>query len=257
MKELITAILTTPSVSLFGTYTHAGFSYASKDGQTAADILAREVAGANEGAKVVFEMAKTISADVHAKLQKQGLRLAVGATPTAHAAGPEWAGARDKAGIGRDDLIGEVELHAGCYCLLDTQQCATSLVHTDVCAMRVGATIISQYPHRQEALCDAGAICMSKDVGPIPGFGPVIAPQRLADWHLQRNSQEHGILARKSSEAASAAGGKLTDDFPRVEEYVQIIPQHACLTAAQHPWFLITENGGEEVIDVWVPCKGW
>lgn len=114
--------------------------------------------------------------------------------------------------------------------------------------MSVGATVISVYPERKEALCDAGAIAMSKDVGPISGYGPVIAPAELSGWSLGRTSQEHGILVAPVEGGSSAS--------PAIGSFVQITPQHACLTAAQHPWFLVTD-GGEEVVDIWVPCKGW
>lgn len=113
--------------------------------------------------------------------------------------------------------------------------------------MSVGATVISVYPERREALCDAGAIAMSKDVGPISGFGPVISPSELQGWSLGRTSQEHGILC-----APDNGNQKL----PSIGSFVKITPQHACLTAAQHPWFLVID-GSDEVVDVWVPCKGW
>jgi D-serine deaminase-like pyridoxal phosphate-dependent protein len=114
--------------------------------------------------------------------------------------------------------------------------------------MSVGATVISAYPERKEALCDAGAIAMSKDVGPISGYGPLNYPAELKGWSLGRTSQEHGILVAPETGTSS--------QLPRIGTFVQITPQHACLTAAQHPWFLIVD-GSEEVVDIWVPCKGW
>lgn len=127
------------------------------------------------------------------------------------------------------------------------QQRATSLVTQDDCAMSVGATVISVYPERREALCDAGAIAMSKDVGPIVGYGPVIAPSSLQGWSLGRTSQEHGILVAPEGKHSS---------LPEIGSFVKITPQHACLTAAQHPWFLVVDKS-DTVVDVWVPCKGW
>lgn len=256
MRELITAILTTPCTSLYGCYTHSGFAYASRDGQMAVDYLAQEVRGANEGAKVAYEIAKTLGDDLFDGLRIRGLRLAVGSTPTAHAAGPAWTAARRLAGIEEKDLVGEIELHAGCYCLLDAQHCATSLIAEDDCAMRVGTTVISTYAQRQETLCDAGGICMSKDRGPMPGFGPVVASSAgtVDKWHLQRISQEHGILAHRNALHEPPNSWMAS---PGIGDYLHIIPQHACLTAAQHPWFFIVDKSWTEVIDIWVPCKGW
>ncbi|KAL7010337.1 hypothetical protein EMMF5_000360 [Cystobasidiomycetes sp. EMM_F5] len=228
MDLLIKTAAQSPHVSIFGTYTHASFSYTSKSGQTAADYLALEVASANNVAKRVLQVLKEVGAGPE-KLEEGGLRLAVGATPTAHAAHGEWEEARARAGVAQGQLVGKVELHAGNYCLLDYQQVATTLVGLPDCAMTVGATVLSTYEERNEAVCDAGAICMSKDTGPIPGFGPVVSPESLDGWSLGRNSQEHGILVGQGA-------------LPEIGQYVRIVPQHACLTAAQHPWFLIVDG---------------
>lgn len=248
MAELITSALRAPHMAIYGTYTHANFSYSAKDGETAAQYLAQEISAANDCGKQLLDMADKLGAKPEKKVFEGTLRLAVGATPTANAAGEQWEEARTKAGVAKEQLVGKVELHAGNYCLYDLQQQATSLVTQDDCAMSVGTTIISVYPERKEALCDAGAIAMSKDVGPVAGYGPVIAPADLTGWSLGRTSQEHGILV------APAKGN--SPGSPRIGSFVQVTPQHACLTAAQHPWFLIVD-GSEEIVDVWVPCKGW
>ena len=119
------------------------------------------------------------------------------------------------------------------------QQYATGLIAAEDQAMTVGASVVSVYKQRVEALCDAGAIAMSKDTGPIAGFGPVASPARLKGWSLGRISQEHGILVNSS-------GGE--EDMPEVGEFVRIVPQHA--------WHLVVD-GEDEIVDVWVPCKGW
>ena len=57
----------------------------------------------------------------------------------------------------------------GNYPMLDLQQLHTSLISPSDIAQRILATVVSYYPGRgengqDEALCDAGAIAMSKDV---------------------------------------------------------------------------------------------
>ena len=141
-------------------------------------------------------------------------------------------------------------LVAGNYPLLDLQQVSTGMADQARVAHRVLATVISYYPGRgpngeNEAMCDAGAIAMSKDTGPSGGFGDVVGRK----WKLYKVSQEHGIL-RSVSEG----------DPLRVGEQIQIIGQHACLIAAAHPWYYITDSSsglGDTVVDVWVPWKGW
>ncbi|KAG9083512.1 hypothetical protein FRC06_004503, partial [Ceratobasidium sp. 370] len=127
--------------------------------------------------------------------------LSVGATPTAHAASGKIEFPTP--------LNGTVELHAGNYPMLDSQQLATNLIGVENVAQRVLASVVSYYIGRgegDEAMCDAGAIAMSKDTGPYPGFGKVVGVIREGEetswapretgWLLGRVSQEHGILTR-------------------------------------------------------------
>ena len=137
--------------------------------------------------------------------------------------------------------------------MLDLQQIHTGLVDSSRVAHKVLATVISNYPGRgaggtDEALCDAGGIAMSKDTGPIKGYGLVNG----GTWYLKSISQEHGTLAQGSGNNSSSI---------KVGDQVEILGQHACMIAAAHPWYYIVDSGTAEgaarVVDVWVPCKGW
>lgn len=151
---------------------------------------------------------------------------------------------------------------SGNYAMLDLQQLHTGLIDRNQIAHRVLASVVSYYPGRgeggaDEAMCDSGAIAMSKDTGPSGGFGDVIGKP----WRLQKISQEHGILAQL---APPKSGGSETYDKEQLElgSMVEIVGQHACLIAAAHPWFYIVDssvaNGGSDhVQDIWVPWKGW
>lgn len=132
----------------------------------------------------------------------------------------------------------------------DCQQMATSLVPPENVAISVLATVVSLYPHRSEAMCDAGALAMSKDAGPWPGFGRVVWPEHAKGWDLGRISQEHGTLVHRPD-------GKEEPGALQFGEQVRIVPQHACLTCAAYPWFYVVEDGRDKVVDVWVPWKGW
>jgi len=137
--------------------------------------------------------------------------------------------------------------------MLDLQQLHTGMIDKGRIAQKVLATVISYYPGRgegggDEAMCDAGAIAMSKDVGPMRGYGQVIGKA----WILRGISQEHGLLMQTSKE---------TEDKLKIGDTIEIIGQHACLIAAGFPWYYIIdtgmEGGAQKVVDVWVPCKGW
>ena len=136
--------------------------------------------------------------------------------------------------------------------MLDLQQINTSLIDSSHVAQKVLATVISYYPGRgaggaDEALCDAGGIAMSKDTGPIKGYGQVNG----GTWSLESISQEHGTLVQRSGRTGSI----------KIGDQVEIIGQHACMIAAAHPWYYVVDSStagdADRVVDVWVPCKGW
>jgi D-serine deaminase-like pyridoxal phosphate-dependent protein len=122
----------------------------------------------------------------------------------------------------------------------------THLVQAPDCAMTVITTVLSVYPARSEALCDAGALALSKDTGPLPGYGIVVEPADLKGWIIGRTSQEHGILTHDGTPKR----------LPNVGEQLRVIPQHACLAASQFPYFLVV-NGAQKVDEVWHPAKFW
>ena len=157
--------------------------------------------------------------------------------------------------------------------MLDLQQLATSLIDTSQISQKIISSVVSYYPGRvsrmplvvgsevtevqgvngsDEAICDAGAIALSKDTGPIGGYGEVISSNGKG-WRLGRVSQEHGILV------ASPRAEKKPERIA-LGSMVEIVGQHACLIAAAHPWYYIVdshEGDGRVVKDIWVPWKGW
>jgi D-serine deaminase-like pyridoxal phosphate-dependent protein len=138
--------------------------------------------------------------------------------------------------------------------MLDLQQLNTGLISPEDIAHKVLATVVSYYPGRgtdatDEALCDAGDIAMSKANGPREGYGDVIGKP----WRLGRVTQEHGILT-------CSRDLRSEEEMLEVGSVVEIIGQHACLIAAAHPWYYITDSStGDDtvVVDIWVPWKGW
>ena len=147
--------------------------------------------------------------------------------------------------------------HAGNYCCLDLQQVATSLVSLPDVSTSVLSRVVSWYPDRNEALVDAGGIAMSKDTGPIPGFGQVVevgrqeltfGPPQKTGWTLGRVSQEHGILTATPGDVEEAT--KLVPG-----DLVRVIGQHACMIWAHHPWIYIVDSacgiGGCTSVEGW------
>ncbi|CCL99046.1 uncharacterized protein FIBRA_01055 [Fibroporia radiculosa] len=264
-KSLLTTVFSSPVISVYGFYSHAGNSYGSTSMSEAASFLSLEIQAVNDAAG----LALSILAEQNRTGRQEPFVLAIGATPTAHA-----ATAKSRAQL-ETHLNGRLEIHAGRprlyhnehlrtnigagnYPLLDLQQLHTGLVDPKRIAQRVLATVISYYPGRgedgkDEALCDAGAIALSKDTGPLGGFGDVVG----RPWRLGRISQEHGVLTQK----VGALSGGGSQERLQVGEMIQIVGQHACLILAAYPWYYVVDSDmpsrGEVVEDVWVPWKGW
>lgn len=96
-------------------------------------------------------------------------------------------------------------------------------------------------------MCDCGGIAVSKDTGPIAGYGKIISPDHAKGWHLAKVSQEHGVLKRLEGE---------TKVELEIGDLIRLVPQHACMVCAGHPWLYVVD-GDDVVVDVWVPWKGW
>ncbi|KAI0726185.1 putative serine dehydratase domain-containing protein [Fomitopsis betulina] len=244
-EELLTIAFASPAISVHGFYTHGSKSYGSTSASEASSHLSDELNAVNDAAGAALNYLKS----VNAAAPSTPFVIAVGSTPSAHVATAE-AKAEIKA-----HLNGILEIHAGNYPLCDLQQVNTTLVDQRRVAQRVIATVVSYYPGRgkdgtDEALCDAGAIAMSKDTGPKPGFGEVLGKP----WSLGRVSQEHGVLTQV---------GKVEKEGDRVKvgDMVEIVGQHACLILAAYPWYYVvdseSDSKGQVVEDVWVPWKAW
>ena len=186
-KTLLLAIIGSPAASIYGFYCHAGQSYASTSVEEASKFLSDELQAANSGAKLAQDL---LSATHLQSNHHQPFVLSIGSTPTAHAWGNPTEPVLSQL---RSELNGSLELHAGNYPILDLQQIHTGMVGPERVAHRVLTTVLSYYPKRgpdgeDEALCDAGALAMSKDTGPIAGFGDVISAEGKG-WYLARLSQ--------------------------------------------------------------------
>ncbi|SPO38610.1 uncharacterized protein PSFLO_04088 [Pseudozyma flocculosa] len=282
------AIVASPNVSLYGVYGHAGHSYDARGVEQAVEYLKQELSAVNRAGELL-NLALAQGSGGSASRHRSPLLLSVGATPTAGAAAAGTV--KEMLATLSQQPHGDFELHAGNYAFLDMQQLATRVQNeaasVEDLAMSVLATVVSEYPQRaaedvgqigqwsadgyakrgDEALCDAGGIAMSKDQGPWPGYGHVVWPRHQIGWMLSRPSQEHGILEVRpgtKDDWTSMWTWRGADGFvePRpllVGDRIRILPQHACLAAANHFYYYIidSDQGGETVVDVWKPWKGW
>lgn len=219
--RLALALARSERVRFQGLLTHAGHSYNARD---AAEI--RRIAGEESAVLTRFR----------ALLASEGLgdaKRSVGSTPTASI-------------VERFDECDEVR--PGNYVFYDAFQATIGSCALEDCAVSVLTTVIGSYPERHAVIVDAGALALSKDVGPDqidPHFGygivcdldlrPVPAARILA------LSQEHGKVAVQTH-------------LP-VGTRLRIIPNHSCLAAAMFDRYHVVERG--RVVDAWKPVRGW
>ncbi len=159
--------------------------------------------------------------------------VSIGSTPTAvHA--PDWHGID--------------EIRPGNYVFFDKFQADIGSCQTGDVAATVLTTVVAHYPDHNQMLIDAGALALSKDLGADHledeiAYGGV---WEHPDLKLFSISQEHGLITANNPIAFQ--------EFP-VGSFLQIIPNHSCLTAALFPEYHVVENN--RVIDCWIPARGW
>jgi len=191
-----------------GLLTHAGHSYWAKDRAELEQIAERE-------RSVLVEMAES--------LRKEGVEvpaLSVGSTPTMSAV---------------KSLRGVNEIRPGNYVFSDATQRKLGACELKDCALTVLATVISSPPGRDHSVVDAGALALSKDLGPIhlghQSMGEILSPD--GGGRVVSVTQEHGIIDRRL----------------KVGSKVRILVNHSCLTAAEHDHYAVVD--GEEVAGRW------
>jgi D-serine deaminase-like pyridoxal phosphate-dependent protein len=218
--RLALAIARSPSVHFQGLLTHAGHSYHARNIEEIRELAAEETACLTR---------------FRARLAKEGfgeVMRSVGSTPTMSV-------------VDRFEDVDEVR--PGNYVFYDAFQATIGSCRREDCAVSVLATVIGSYPDRRQAIIDAGALALSKDLGPDHvdpqfGYGMVCDTDlRPLPMRLVALSQEHGKL-----EAVSP---------PAVGTRLRIIPNHSCLTAAMYEVYHVVQKG--DVVDEWRPVRGW
>jgi len=193
-----------PRVRFRGILAHGGHSY---DCTTVEDIVR------------VAEQERSVTVAFAERLRAEGIpvdEVSIGSTPTC-VHGANWEGV--------------TEVRPGNYVFFDAFQAGLGTCTLADCAMEVLTTVIGVHPSRGSALCDAGALALSKDPG-HGGFGVVrdLDGNRL-DLVLTGLSQEHGKL--KGPDLARL----------RVGDRLRIIPNHSCLAAALYPRYAVHRGG--------------
>ncbi|MBV9067650.1 MAG: alanine racemase [Acidobacteria bacterium] len=215
--RLAMAVANSPAIHLQGLLTHAGHSY--------------NASGVEEIRRIAAEEIESLTR-FRALLAMDKLTRSIGSTPTTAIA---------------ETFADTDEVRPGNYVFFDAFQSTLGSCLMDDVAVSVLSTVVGSYPERGEAIIDAGALALSKDVSPEhldPSFG----------YGLVCNLDLHPLPARLI--ALSQEHGKLTTTIPLpVGTRVRVLPNHSCLTAAMYDRYHVID--GSEIVEEWRPVRGW
>jgi D-serine deaminase-like pyridoxal phosphate-dependent protein len=204
-----------------GIVSHSGHAYRARTKPEAARVAEEERA-------VMVEFAERVrAAGVVVR------EVSIGSTPA-------------MAAIERAD--GVTEARPGNYVFYDRTMALIGACALEDVGVTVLATVVSHQPGATHFVIDAGALALSKDVGPthlgLPTkMGEVRGHPELTVASL---SQEHGVIM---AESPATIDGR----FP-VGETVEIVPNHSCLTVAQFDWYHVMEGSRE--VGRWSIARG-
>lgn len=228
LEELVRLLDRSPVLQFDGLLTHAGHAY----GAHTRDELIRYARLERE---TLIECAD--------RLRKQGYSvpaISIGSTPTMSVT---------------ENLEGVDEIRPGNYVFNDFTQASIGSCGIADCALTVLASVISHQTGSAHFVTDAGALALSKDLGPIHvhndmGMGILFEDyerKRLTP-HVQMTtlSQEHGKVVADTPE-------RLRDKF-KVGERVRILEHHSCLTAANFDKYYVVK--GDEIVEQWKILRG-
>lgn len=146
------------------------------------------------------------------------------------------------------DLTGVTEARPGSYIFNDRTNALIGCCTTADMALTVLATVVSHQPGASHFVVDAGALSLSKDVGPAHMGGPTVmgAVTGHPELVVASLSQEHAIVR---AERPAVLDGRY-----QVGDQVQIVPNHCCLTVAHFDQYHVVQDG--RVVDHWKVERG-
>ena len=229
LLEIGNSLERAPATRLSGVLTHAGESYTCKTTDCIVEMAEQE---------------RTAAIDAAERMRAAGLPcpiVSVGSSPTA--------------ALGQC-RTGLTEVRAGVYMFQDLFQSNLGVCTAGDVALSVLGTVIGHKRANNCVIVDAGALAMSKDRGTSRqrvdyGYGVVCdtASGNLIDDYLVTDvNQEHGLISRRE-------GAVNFSRFP-IGSQVRVLPNHACMTAAQYEQYHVTD-GDTTIVATWPRINGW
>jgi D-serine deaminase-like pyridoxal phosphate-dependent protein len=137
------------------------------------------------------------------------------------------------------------ELRPGNYVFHDASQVTLGVVGYERCALTVGVTVVSR-PTAQRVVVDAGSKALGRELMTpnAPGYGVVAGRPRLAVTAVH---EEHGVIE---------AGADVDVSDLRVGDRLELVPNHACVTANLHAAYVLRRGEAVEGV-VPLAARGW
>ncbi len=203
-------------ITFDGILSHSGHAYRTKSRQEAAQV-------AEDERRVMVGFAERLRAE---GIPVRG--ISVGSTPAMAAA---------------ERLDGVTEARPGNYVFYDRTMVLIGCCAPEDVAVTVLASVVSHQPGASHFIVDAGALELSKDVGPthldLPSAMGLIRDH--AELTVATLSQEHGLIR---AESPAAIEGRF-----KVGEKLEIVPNHSCLTVAHFDYYHVVQDG--RVVERW------
>jgi len=143
------------------------------------------------------------------------------------------------------------EIHPGNYVLYDSQQMRLGSCTLEEVAGKVLTRVLGHYPQRNEMLVDCGFTGLTKQ-----GLGSQEDSKMIA----MVDNQPHLMLTNMTQEIGfietRPAGSTIDQSLHPVGSLLQLIPYHACATAACYPTYYVHDREGV-IREQWTPCRGW
>lgn len=223
-------ILHDGGATLKGVMTHAGSSY---------DL------DTPEALRRLAEQERRLCVQAAERLRAAGLPcpdVSVGSTPTA---------------LSATKLDGVTEVRAGVYVFFDLVMANVGVCTPADIALSVLTTVIGHQAEKGWAIVDAGWMAMSRDRGTQRqkvdyGYGAVGDAEcnPVNGFVMSAANQEHGILSRSDG----TIDRDIVSRFP-VGTQLRILPNHACATGAQFPYYYAVDPSG--AVQTWQRFHGW
>jgi D-serine deaminase-like pyridoxal phosphate-dependent protein len=214
--KLAKEIIVCSHLKLGGIITHAGHSYAATSLEQIEEIGKKEALAVVESAQAC---------------EQEGIPIpirSVGSTPTYQISGL---------------VKGITEVRPGNAVFFDNIQIGLGTTTIDHCAVTLLASVVGKYKDR--IIFDTGSksLCLDKGAhghSTVQGYGCIINHPEIS---IERLSEEHGV------------GIFTKEPIFKINDKVQIIPNHACTVVNQFDHYVVHQNG--IVIDVWkVDARG-